>query len=389
VSRPGAAAPRQQRIVFSELRGRTAWFIRLRWWVPPAIAAGVFAASVIGFQFNVLAVLVVAALILVYNGAFHLVRRRMERSREGREGPEDSVRRFTYYQVGFDYAAMFLLVHFTGGAASPFIFFFIFHIIFAAILLPPRWAYVFAGLSSIGTALIAVAEYLGWLARHPVLFGGVAVDLAEHPAHILVVLLFLTASAFIVAFTTTVIMRMLSMRILALDQSAAAMVELNEKLSTLHMITRAIGSGQQLSQILGLVCKHIARVMDVEALSVKLLNESGNLLKYAAACGLPESLALRNSIILEKSPLNQRIIQGEPFVTGNISQQEVFQFGENLEAAGINSVLFVPLRVEGKVIGILGGYCAEADRFMPEDADFFQQAADLVAVAIGSARSGG
>jgi signal transduction histidine kinase len=374
----------RKRIVFNELRKRSVWFIRLRWWVPPAIAAGVFLAQALGFEFNLLAVLLVAVFILFYNAAFHLVRHRIEESREGKE---QAVRRFTYYQVGFDYAAMFLLVHFTGGAASPFIFFFIFHIIFASILLRSLWAYMFAGLSSAGMALIAAAEYHGWIAHHPIIFDGVSIDLASHPSHMFVELLFFAASVFIAAFTTTAIMRQLRIRILALDRSSAAIVELNDKLSALYRMIQAIGSKQHLAEVLEPVCENLTRVMDVKALSVKLLSGSGKLLKYAAACGLPESLALNNSVILEKSPLNRRIIDGEPFVTGNISQQEMFQFGENLEAAGLRSVLFVPLKVDGRVIGILGGYCVDADRFHQEDVDFFQQAADLLAIAIENARA--
>jgi signal transduction histidine kinase len=376
---------RRKRIFHSELCKRTIWFIRLRWFVPPGIAAGVFAANVLGFELNAPAVLLVAVFILLYNIAFHLVRRRIE---EGNREKEPAVRRFTYFQVGCDYAAMFLLVHFTGGAASPFIFFFIFHIIFASILLPARlWTYAFSGLSAVGMALIATAEYHGWISHHPILFAGASIDLAGHPNHVLVELLFFTASVFIAAFTATAVMRVLRMRILALDRSSAAIVELNEKLNALYLMIQAIGSKQHLNQVLEPVCDNLTRVMNVKAMSVKLLNESGKLLKYAVACGLPESLALKNSIVLEKSPLNLRIIKGESFVTGNISQQEMFQFGEDLEAAGLKSVLFAPLEVEGKVIGILGGYCVETDRFTQDDVDFFRQAADLVAIAIENARA--
>jgi len=374
----------RKRIVFNELRKRTVWFIRLRWWVPPAVGAGVFAAQALGFEFNLLPLLLIAVFILLYNAVFYLVRSRIGESREGRE---EAVRRFTYYQVVFDYVAMFLLVHFTGGAASPFIFFFIFHVVFTSILLRPVWAYVFAGFASAGMALIATAEYYGWLAHHPVVYEATAIDLAGHPSHMFVELLFFTASVFIAAFITTAIMRQLRIRILALDRSAAAVVELNEKLGALYRMIQAIGSKLRLTEVLEPVCDNLTRVMDVKALSVKLLNGSGKLLKYAAACGLPESLALNNSIILEKSPLNRRIIEGESFVTGNISQQEMFQFGEDLAAEGLKSVLFVPLKVEGKVIGILGGYCIEVDRFKQEDVDFFQQAADLLAIAIENARA--
>jgi signal transduction histidine kinase len=90
---------------------------------------------------------------------------------------------------------------------------------------------------------------------------------------------------------------------------------------------------------------------------------------------------------VSKSPLNRQIIEGKPFVTGRVTPGEMFQFGEDLTAANVQSVLFVPLIVEDKVIGILGAYCKYQERFSPEEADFFRQAAGLVAVAIANAQS--
>jgi len=90
---------------------------------------------------------------------------------------------------------------------------------------------------------------------------------------------------------------------------------------------------------------------------------------------------------IKKSPLNKRIIEGEPFITGNVSAKEMFQFGEALAEAQIKSVLFLPLRIEGRVIGILGAYCILPDRFTDEDVDFFRLVAALVAIALENARA--
>jgi len=85
--------------------------------------------------------------------------------------------------------------------------------------------------------------------------------------------------------------------------------------------------------------------------------------------------------------LNRRIIMGEPFVTGRLTQREMFQFGEDLEASDIRSVLFVPLKVEDRVIGILGAYCTVPERFGDEEVDFFRLAAGLVAIALDNAEA--
>jgi signal transduction histidine kinase len=126
--------------------------------------------------------------------------------------------------------------------------------------------------------------------------------------------------------------------------------------------------------------------MDVQAISVKLLTQDGKFLRYAAAHGLPPDFMDR-VIELEKSPLNRRVIEGEPFVTGRVTQREWFQFGEDLSAARLQSVQFVPLIVENRVIGILGAYSKRAEQFGSDELVFFRQAAGLVAIAIENARA--
>ena len=128
-------------------------------------------------------------------------------------------------------------------------------------------------------------------------------------------------------------------------------------------------------------------VMNVRGISVKLLSEDGRFLRFAAARGLPESLVGGEPIEVARSLLNRRILDGEPYVTGNLTERELFQFSEALEEALIRSVLFVPLVAEGRVIGILGAYCHRPERFDAEDVRFLSLAGDLVAITLENARA--
>jgi len=374
----------RKRIILGELKERTLWFVRLRWWVPPSIVVGTVMARAIGFNFAAGALLGVAAFILAYNVIFYLASRRIADAPDTRTA---YIQRFTYWQVGLDYIAMFLLIHFTGGAASPFIFFFIFHIIFASILLPARSAYGFAGLAASGMVLIAAAEYLGWIPHHALVFNGKSIDLATQPFHMMAELGFFGASVFITAFSTTAIMGMLKRRILDLAEISEALNLVNNQLRALYAMTEAIGSNQRLDQVLNIVTSELAHVMDVKAISVKLLDKDSKMLRYAAAHGLPSEFLKEKVVEVARSPLNRRIIEGEPYVTGQVDQRDVFQFGEDLAAARIQSVLFVPLTLEDRVIGILGAYCRRLYRFGPQDVDFFRLAAGLVAIALENARA--
>ncbi|MGE5839096.1 MAG: hypothetical protein ACM34H_04125, partial [Deltaproteobacteria bacterium] len=147
---------KRKRIILGELKERTLWFIKLRWGVPLGIAVGTASARWIGVEFNAGALLGIACFILAYNIVFYLISRRIEAEAYRKE----DIERFTYWQVSLDYGAMFLLIHFTGGIASPFIFFFIFHITFSAIFLPRPSTYTFAVVAAAGMGLIAAGEYL-------------------------------------------------------------------------------------------------------------------------------------------------------------------------------------------------------------------------------------
>ena len=378
-----AELQKRKRIILGELKERTLWFIKLRWWVPLGIAVGTALARWIGVEFNARALLGVACFILAYNIVFYLISRRIEAEAYRKE----DIEHFAYWQVGFDYGTMFLLIHFTGGIASPFIFFFIFHITFSAIFLPRRSTYSFAVIAAAGMGLIAAAEYLGWIPHHDLLFQGKAMELGRQPFHRVVIFGFFSGFVFITAITITAVMRMLEKRILDLAELTEAVTELNNKLNTLYTTTQAIGSKQHLEQVFRIVCSELARAMDVQAISVKLLSDDGKFLQFAAAHGLPEEILKHKVVAVAKSPLNRRVIEGEPFVTGHVTHRESFQFGEDLEAAQLQSVQFVPLIVENRVIGILGAYSTRPEQFGPDDLNFFRQAAGLVAIAIENARA--
>ena len=385
-ARPGLPGELEERkrILLRELRERAYWFVRLRWLVPPSILVGSLAARLIGAQFALAAVVAVAGFILAYNLGFLYWSKRF-----GEDLLRDaaSLRRFAHWQVGLDYAAMFLLIHFTGGVASPLTFFFIFHIIFASILLPSRSAYGFSALVVVGMGLVALGELTGWIPHRPILFHGRAVDLLDRPFHLLAAWGFFSATVCITAFATSSIMRMVRKRIDNLVELSEKVSDLNDRFTTLYNVIQAIGSTQKFDVVLQTVVRELASVMEVKGISVKLLSEDGRYLRYAAAHGLPESIFRSRVVEVEKSPLNRRIVEGEPFVTGQVTQREMFQFGEDLAAANLQSVLFVPLTVEERVIGILGAYCVRPDRFGAEEVEFFRLAAGLVAIALENARA--
>jgi len=371
-------------LFLEELKDRSRWFVFLRFIVAPGILLASGAAHLLGYRFHTPAILAIAGMIFAYNLVFLAWIRKMS---PGQWESPRIIAKFTYWQLGADYTALLLLIHFTGGAASPVLFFSIFHIILAAMLLPRKYAYMFAAAVAAGVFLIGLAEHSGWITRHRVYYGAEPVLSHLQPPLFIPHLLFFTASLLITAFLVTTIMRLFFLRVRELDTQTGSLAEYNKRFRTLFSLVETMGAIRQSDPVLAVATRELASVMGVRATSVKLLSEDGSRLIYRGNYGLPETFVRNKSVDVAKSPLNRRIIEGEAFVTGDVSKPESFQFGEDLAAARIRSVLFVPMVAEQKTIGVLGAYCRLPDRFSRHDISFFQLAAGLVAIAIENSRS--
>jgi len=382
-SKTGRNPKTPHRLFLTELKERSLWFVRLRWGIPPAILCAAGAAVLLGYRFHTVAVLAIAVFILAYNLFFW----RWSKWREPSAWKDSArVQDFIYWQLGLDYGAILLLIHFTGGIDSPVLFFCVFHILFAASLLPRLSAYGFASVAVGGVVLISLGEYWGWIPYYPLVIDADPM-IPSSFLQLMLDLFFFAATLLITAFLSTTIMRVFYRRGQQLADKSETLAAYNARFDALFSLIKAIGSIRHLDQVLEIVTHDLAMVMKIKAISVKLLSEDGVNLTYKGSFGLPPDFVKTRVVAVAKSPLNQRIIEGEPFVRGDLSRHEMFQFGEDLTAARIQSVLFVPLIVEERIIGVLSAYCALPDRFSAEDVEFFRLAAGLVAIGIENSRS--
>jgi signal transduction histidine kinase len=296
-------------------------------------------------------------------------------------------------QVCLDYAALLTMLHFTGGIASPLLFFLVFHVIFAAMLFRPVVAYLFAAAASLGTSLLALFEFAKVLPSHPIWFGGVTMSLADRPGHILAVLVFLSAAVFITAGVSNMIVARLREGVVALAEANRRATALNDKLASLYVMVEAVSAQRVLDRVVTTVVEELSKVTEVAGLTVALSKDDGSGLSYAAVHGLPadfrESAALQQSL----TRFNDRVMQGEAVLIGQVvdgvdAQANDGSLGlpQELGAIGVGSAILAPLVVGERTIGVLGAYRRDADLFREEDIDFFQLAAELVGIAIDDAR---
>ncbi len=358
--------------------------IRLRWWVPPTILVASLSARAFGYEFQLRPILMIAAGILAYNSLLALTFHRTAVNLE-RDLKRD--RRFVILGVSLDYAAMFLLIHFTGGSASSLNYFFLFHVIFAAIQLRPGTAYLFAGTAITGIWIMVYLQISRILPCHCVSFNGQSFCYLDRPAHLVANTLVFSATVAIMAVLTSRIMSRLRNRVKGLREASKQVAALNERFHSLYAMLRAIGTEDSLQPILDIVTRELAASMKVKVVAVKLLSEDGRTLRFVAAHGLPEDFLEKKVVQLAESRVNREVIEGEVMVHGDVDADDQFQLHGELSELGIRSVVFAPLSLEEQVIGILGVYCDTPMRFDAEDTGFLRLAAELVAVAVESARS--
>jgi len=134
---------------------RTEWLVRLRWVVLAAATLGGVLLRRMGLIQPPWPLLAVALFVGAYNAFFFLG------LRAGRpRGP-----RMLMAQIALDQLALALVVYFSGSCDSPFIYFFLLHIVVSASVLPWRYTVGFASLSVLYPALVLGLTHWGWLPR--------------------------------------------------------------------------------------------------------------------------------------------------------------------------------------------------------------------------------
>ncbi len=144
---------------------RTYWLIRLRWIAAVCVFVGTYIFSnVLAIELQYFALYCIAILLALYNMAVLLVLNRL--ARDGNEVPCPTVKRIINLQISADLLILTVLLHFSGGIENPFVFFFIFHMIVASILLSVRESYMQATFAVLLFGLLILLEYLQIIPHH-------------------------------------------------------------------------------------------------------------------------------------------------------------------------------------------------------------------------------
>lgn len=147
-----------------ELSARLDWFIRLRWVFLLGLSLIIgLTGLLLRIALPYRQILLVGGIIFAYNTAFYLHHAFFTRNRT----PEITGARVeANLQIGADILALTAMIHFSGGAENPFIFFYLFHAIIGSILLSRIEVWTHASLAYTLFLAVVVSEYSGFMPHY-------------------------------------------------------------------------------------------------------------------------------------------------------------------------------------------------------------------------------
>jgi adenylate cyclase len=172
-----------------------------------------------------------------------------------------------------------------------------------------------------------------------------------------------------------------------LEQELTIQARERGELDALYEIFQAIGSSLDLLEVLNQVMDQIIRLTGAERSFLMLVDPDTGELEFRAARNMDRETIASSSFEISRSIVNHVATSGQPVVTTNAQMDPRFKAQESVIGYNLRSILCVPLRVRGRVTGVI-----YADNriltglFSDRDRDLLAAFAGQAAVAIENAR---
>jgi signal transduction histidine kinase len=138
---------------------RAYWLIRLRWIATVFVALCTFVShNILSIALQSSALYSIAILLALYNMTIFLLLNHY--TRVNGEVPYGQVKKIINFQISADLLLLTALLHFSGGIENPFIFYFMFHMIIASILLSVKESYLQCTFAVLLFGLLISLEYI-------------------------------------------------------------------------------------------------------------------------------------------------------------------------------------------------------------------------------------
>jgi GAF domain-containing protein len=155
---------------------------------------------------------------------------------------------------------------------------------------------------------------------------------------------------------------------------------------TIYHIARTVNSSLDPSEVLAAVAKEVTLAMQAKGCFIRVLDRRRTMLLPGGHYGLSDRYAKKGPVEIEKSRLDQDVLEGKVVTIADVRADERFQYPREASEEGIVSLVVVPLRSRDEIIGALRVYSGEARSFSEEELDYLLCIANLSGLALENAR---
>lgn len=158
----------------------------------------------------------------------------------------------------------------------------------------------------------------------------------------------------------------------------------NTYYENLFRLVSTLNSARSPESILQSIVEKTATAMQAKGCSLLLLTPDKKTLLRIAAHGLSSWYVRMGPVLTDKSMSES--LMGKAVAVLDATTDDRIQFQKQVKEEGIASILSVPVRLRGEVIGVMRVYTSEPRSFTDADIHFAEAAASFGAIALESAK---
>jgi GAF domain-containing protein len=158
------------------------------------------------------------------------------------------------------------------------------------------------------------------------------------------------------------------------------MVKCRQCRNVFHIIGDALNAQLDTRVLLEMAARSIVEEFSLKACHFRLLSRNLQTLDHVAAYGLSDNFLDKGPIDAEKSVA--AALQGEVVMVADCVADPRVQYPEAFKSEGIISMLTVPLKARGQVIGVMRLFTASQREFSADEIEFFKVVALFCTSAI-------
>jgi len=120
------------------------------------------------------------------------------------------------------------------------------------------------------------------------------------------------------------------------------------------VVTRAIAASDNLEDMATQLTQLLVGALGIKGSTIFVLNPATEELEALASFGLGINYMNKGPILVKKSLDHQ--LRGEPIVIRDVTESDRLQYPKDAQKEGISAIVSLPIRLHGKLIGVLRLY---------------------------------